>query len=495
MLVVLVFDSVSIQVLERMLGEGRLPALAQLRARGRWHSLAASAASVDTGHFTLYAGLPLQEHGLHYLFQWDEAEQRIKYVHDFATPAGFWEPVGESGLVIDPYECWSPRSGDVVFLRGFQFRERLVLPPPERPGEEWRRLTRRHGPPPRIDDLYGRPSVDRLRRLRAVLTGTPGRAAAAVADVLARRSLDLVFVGFGSAHLGGHHFWDLSQLSERERPRARDAGLETALDDIYAAVDAAIATIVDALPADADLLVVSPSGMGPNTSRGDLLPSMLRGVLDGGTGSAAPGDSIWRLRGSVPTSLRAGVARALPDSAVRRLTAGINLHGVDWSRTRAFALPGDYRGFVRLNLRGRERAGIVGGREHDGLLEEVAEGLSSFCDPDGAPAVASVERIESLVPDGPERHRLPDLVVRWSDRPATSLAGLHSPRFGDVHRVGVGTGRPGNHTEDGWILAVPGGGRARDPAGPPGLADVAATAAALLGRPRAAPGEPLLEPA
>lgn len=494
MLAVLVVDCVSPEVFGRLLEEGRLPALAQLHERGRRHPLTPAATSVDTGHFSLYSGLPLQDHGLHYLFQWDASEQRVRYVHDLALPAGFWEPFGSSALVIDAYESWAPRSRDVYFARGLQFRERLVLPSFAQPADEWRRLARRHGRAPRIDDLYGRPSLARLENLHKGLVAGPARAAAAVTDLLGRRAFDLVFVGFGSAHLGGHHFSDLSQLSERERPLARAAGLETALEEIYLAVDAAVEAIVAALPATADLLVVSPTGMGANTSRGDLLPAMLQRVLGGDAGAAA-GASIWRLRGAVPTSWRAAAVRGLPDEVVRHLTAGIYLRGVDWSRTRAFALPGDYRGFVRVNLQGRERDGIVREEEADALLEEIADGLASFCDPDGSPAIAAVERIESLVPDGRERHRLPDLVVRWSDRPATALAAVRSARFGDVPRLGVGTGRPGNHTNGGWILAVPGAARGRDPTRPAELVDVATTAASLLGRPDPKRGEVLLESA
>ncbi|HZR94673.1 MAG TPA: alkaline phosphatase family protein [Gaiellaceae bacterium] len=493
-LAVLVVDCVTANVFDRLLGEGRLPALAELHERGRRHPLALSATSVDTGHFSLYSGLPLQEHGLHYLFQWDASEQRIRYVHDLTVPDGFWEQFGSSALVIDPYEGCAPRARDLVFARGFGFRERLVLPPFAQPADEWRRQARLHGTPPRIDDLYGRPSLARLERLRGSLEAAPARAAAAAVDLLARRSFDLVFVGFGSVHLGGHHFLDLSQLPEGDRPRARAAGLETALESIYVAVDAAVGAIVAALPEDADLLVVSPTGMGANTSRGDLLPAMVQRIL-GADGGAAPGDAIWRLRGAVPTRWRGVAARALPDGAVRRLTSDIYLRGVDWSRTRAFALPGDYRGFVRVNLRGRERDGIVDAADLDALLAEIAEGLATFCDSDGSPAVARVDRIESLVPEGRERHRLPDLVVRWSDRPpAASRAGVSSSHFGDVRRVGVGSGRPGNHTEGGWILAVPGAANAREPVRNAELVDVAATAAALLGGRGPTRGEALLEP-
>ena len=81
MLAVFVLDSVSPALLGELEAAGRLPVLADLRRRGRWHAVVPSAPPIDTGHFTLYTGRPLADHGLHYLFQWVPAEQRLAYLH------------------------------------------------------------------------------------------------------------------------------------------------------------------------------------------------------------------------------------------------------------------------------------------------------------------------------------------------------------------------------------------------------------------------------
>jgi hypothetical protein len=72
-------------------------------------------------------------------------------------------------------------------------------------------------------------------------------------------------------------------------------------------------------------------------------------------------------------------------------------------------------------------------------------------------------------------------VFDWPATPTTSLTGVTSPRFGDVVRRGTGSGRPGNHTDDAWVLVVPDRSRAQAGGGPPQLADVAATACAVAG--------------
>jgi hypothetical protein len=274
------------------------------------------------------------------------------------------------------------------------------------------------------------------------------------------------------------------------------------LDDVYIAIDAALRRVLDELPEGADLILLSPVGMDVNTSRADMLPDMLRAVLDPASPADAAqgsprGGSIWRLRAVLPTGLRAKVARALPERAALDLTARLELLRFDWSRTRAFAHPAENQGYVRLNLRGRERDGIVDPVDADALLDEIADGLASFTDLDGRPAVASVERVADHFGRGSRAALLPDLIVRWTDRPATMLDGVRSPRFGTVRRHGVGSGRSGNHTEgDAWALVVPGGAELVTPSRPPRLEDIAATAAALAGDTDPdLPGAPLLAPA
>jgi predicted AlkP superfamily phosphohydrolase/phosphomutase len=157
---------------------------------------------------------------------------------------------------------------------------------------------------------------------------------------------------------------------------------------------------------------------------------------------------------------------------------------------RAFALPSDHSGYVRLNVRGRERLGAVDPADVEAVAAELEAGLLTFRDPDGAPSVRRVDRLEA---HGGGADRLPDLLVRWSDHPSARLPWLESPRFGRVGRVGVGVGRTGGHELGGWALLVPGRSRPRE--GPADIVDVAATALAHAGgSPDELPGRPLLEP-
>jgi predicted AlkP superfamily phosphohydrolase/phosphomutase len=165
--------------------------------------------------------------------------------------------------------------------------------------------------------------------------------------------------------------------------------------------------------------------------------------------------------------------------------------GVDWTKTPAFVLPGDHFGNIRLNVRDREREGVVPSHQVDSLLDELVDGLSSFNDPDGSPSIAGIERVAGQFV-GPRVENFPDLVIRWSDRPAAAIRRLVSPRFGDVLRRSVGTGRSGNHTPGTWAILAPGNSKLRRIERPPQVIDLAATACALLDVDRSElSGEPL----
>jgi len=503
MLTILQFDAASASRLQRLLADGALPTLAGLRERGVWHDLDAPATQFAAGaQHTLYSGVELADHGLFYPFQWKAEEQRVHYMDAFEAPPPIWERLGrERGtrtLAVDPYESRPPADAPPgTLVCGWQLHDRVVLRQWSSPEPAYDRLRRVFGPPQPVDEVFGRHSVDEMLGLRRRLLGAPARVAEAATLQLAEQPYDLAWLTFCAAHVAGHQFWDLSQLDEDELDDASRRVLGRTLDDVYVEVDTAIGRIVDALPAGTDVMVISPVGMDVNTSRADMLPEMLEAILDPARRSGEGGGrSIWWLRAAVPGNLRAKVAAALPERMALDLTARLELRGVDWSSTVAFAHPAENQGYVRLNLRGRERDGIVEPDEAGPLLDRIADGLRTFRDLDGQPAVASVERVADTFGSGARADLLPDLIVRWTDRPATRVRGVTSDRFGTVLRRGVGSGRSGNHTEgDAWALVVPGSSKAATPSRPPRLEDVAATAAALSGLGvDDLVGEPLLVP-
>jgi len=113
-------------------------------------------------------------------------------------------------------------------------------------------------------------------------------------------------------------------------------------------------------------------------------------------------------------------------------SAGDFLKGVDWSRTKAYALGlcGIY-----LNLQGREGQGVVTPDEAEALKGMIAQELSGLVDPlNGKTAIRQV-RAREAVYQGPYTHEAPDLIVdfargyrvSWS----SSLGGVAEENFED----------------------------------------------------------------
>src|SRR5262249_24351612 len=121
---------------------------------------------------------------------------------------------------------------------------------------------------------------------------------------------------------------------------------------------------------------------------------------------------LFEARRRVPADLRRSLKQRVPFVRERVQALRHAPAVVDWSRTRAFA-HGVF-GSVVVNLRGRERGGVVEPAEYETLCVELADRLTELRDPAGEPIVAAVHRREDLF-HGPELTRIPDLVVEFRD--------------------------------------------------------------------------------
>ncbi len=304
---------------------------------------------------------------------------------------------------------------------------------------------------------------------------------------------DLAVVGFCETHPASHYLWPAGADSVETGDPAAFGPLR----NVYRALDTAIGALRERLPADAVLMVTSGDGVRPNRCGWHLLPAVLErlGYTSSNRPSAAAADApppspAQAARGRLIAAVKRNVAAVLPWRLRDRIGVWLQMSGIDWSKTRAFTLPTDLEGCIRINLRGREPHGIVEpGAEYAALCEEIRGRLEELVNPaTGAPAVRKVWIRDQVFP-GPKQEELPDVLVSWNDE--ASLTALQSPRFGEVAGVNPDV-RSGTHSASGFLLAagpaVPAGIRGRGR-----LTDVAPTVLALLGstRDRDLDGRPL----
>jgi predicted AlkP superfamily phosphohydrolase/phosphomutase len=113
-------------------------------------------------------------------------------------------------------------------------------------------------------------------------------------------------------------------------------------------------------------------------------------------------------------------------------------------------LPTDQLGYIRINLRGREPNGIVEpGSEYDDVCSQVTETLKELVHPHtGKPIVREIFHTDQIVP-GPQRNRLPDLIVTWLDD-----AEIHEANSTEIGTINgdLPDPRSGNHQPQGFAI-------------------------------------------
>jgi predicted AlkP superfamily phosphohydrolase/phosphomutase len=119
-----------------------------------------------------------------------------------------------------------------------------------------------------------------------------------------------------------------------------------------------------------------------------------------------------------------------------------------WPRMKAFALPSFSEGYVRINVRGRERDGIVDPADYDRTCDEVEAMLRQMRNPrTGSPLVRKVMRSRASAFDGDPKLPDPDLLILWTAEPA-DMADTPFGRIGPLPFQ-----RTGSHVERGFLLA------------------------------------------
>jgi predicted AlkP superfamily phosphohydrolase/phosphomutase len=198
-----------------------------------------------------------------------------------------------------------------------------------------------------------------------------------LARFLAAPGPGLLFFYVSSVDQRSHVLWHHADRAHPHHRAETPRDLAEALRSSYAEIDALIAEVLRSLDPGTQLVVMSDHGFAPFRRQVHL--------------------NTWLERQGY-LALRAGARRDAPW-----------LQALDWSRTRAFAIG---LNSLYLNVRGRERDGIVAPQERAGLAREIAEGLRSWRD--GEIPVVSQPLLREEVYAGPYVERAPDVLVGYA---------------------------------------------------------------------------------
>lgn len=466
--VLLGFDAADPELVERWAAEGKLPAVARLMARGAWARTSGEELLFEHGIWTsLFSGVSTARHGFHFFWQPVPGTYglELKKGLDIGV-APFWAQLAGTGrtvFVMDP-----PDTEPVRGLDGLQVSEWAThshYPPltlAVEPRSAMKGLRREFGAREQIGETIGStPQHDRTMVER--LIARAARKGATVRALVGKTEYDVIVAVFAEAHTGAHQVWEYRRDAKGNGPRP-DHGLSDGLLRLYQAVDAEIGAIVDALPASANVFVVSSVGLLSQYPTEELIEDFCRklGYQAGPAQQAAPAagsgpaprpSPLALLRRLVPESARNLVSRFLPFPVQARLLSDKFAAATDWSRTTAYAMPGYYTGCIRVNLRGREPQGIVApGAEYDALLARLEEDFRALVDAEsGEPVIERTVRTRALFGDS-IHPALPDLVVFWREHDSPIRRVTH-PRA-ELTQSPHAFHRGSHHITEGFLAAA-----------------------------------------
>lgn len=484
-------DAAEITLIQQWTADGLLPNLAALHRRGVLMELQSTAHwLVGAPWPSFYASCTPERFGMYHYLVWRPEKMTGERPNPAWMPLEpFWRQLPASGrrvIAVDVPLCYAPQTYDGIEVSGWATHE-LLQKPGSSPSALLEEVRREFGNAPFDEETAHELTAAECIAVRDQCVETARRVGELGRSLMRRHQWDLALVCFSSTHRGGHLLWDRTI----RKGRATEAQLETianALRDIYIACDTALGRLVEEAGDDAVVMVFALHGMGPNNDRTSMLPEMLARILARGWNGSSPVRRVRladRLRDLVPGELRARVKQRLPQAIQDKLTLHWRSSGLDWSRTEAFVAFCDLDGYIRINLRGRERDGIVPLEAYRPLCERIADGLRTFRDADsGEPLVSEIGFADKIFADGPMRKHLPDIVVRWNPSAAASHRSVLSEPFGSIAWPTPGRhplGRSGNHRRRGFLIGAGGPFAAMQIPGEAHILDLAPTALDLLG--------------
>jgi predicted AlkP superfamily phosphohydrolase/phosphomutase len=463
-------EVLSPDLLTGWLQAGWMPNLARLCREGVWSRIA-SVAEVSSGCIwpTFFTGVNPARHGQFFTHMQIEpgTYSIVKKYADDVPCEPFWrelERYGRSSAIIDVPQTRPLKDFNGIHIAGWG-GEYAAWPRSSSPRKVISEVTRRFGTHPLADryrvalkpetqEQYGRLYEDLLHGCRAK--------AELSRWVFDQGPHDLFLTVFSEPHWAMHLLWDGLDTGHPSHNVLTAGGCKRVFRELLGIIDGMIGDLRQTAPG-APVLVFSLSGMGPNYSGWHILPQVLERI-----GMSAEGAPVGSLRTFLPTprwgswktraleglvSVRAiEMAKALvPARFWDRWTRRILYAGAGWQQSKAFCVPNDYSGAVRINLKGREPNGRVEpGAEYERLCEEITESLLELEHLEsGRPVVREVVRT-SRTYSGEHLSALPDLLVLWTSE--SIVTGVRSARVGKIE-LDFPERRTGAHRPWGFFAA------------------------------------------
>lgn len=403
---------------------------------------------------TFYTGKAPGEHGFYYPMQWDADEMRLRRVtEDWFRLEPFWYELSRSGMPVTAFDVPTafpsriPCGAEIVNWGAQSYNDLS-----SHPDGLHRELVRRFGRNPMGHDVPLRKSDAGLDGVaRDCVDGARARRKA-TQWLMAEMPWRLFITVFVEGHRAGHYLW----------PRAGDPGSGARLTQVYQEIDRSIGAILaDVDMATTTVILFAAHGMGPNNSQMHFVGPVMDRVNAAYRGSGpfcadekpARRSLMRSLRERIPAPLQNLVASHASDKVRDWVVAREFCSGIDWLTAPGTRLPAGLEGYLRLNLKGRERDGclVPGSDDHARYIDLVRESFMGLTVAGTNKPLVKEVLFPSEMFAGPKSGLLPDISFKWEQ--AEPVDEVVSDRFGTIHAE-LETGRTGNHNGDAFAIVA-----------------------------------------
>ena len=459
-------DAAEASFVKQLIAEDEMPALKSLlggHQGGTWLRVQ-SPAHIGSGAVwpTFMTGQDPTAHGVYSEWSWDPDTMSLSRYHGrHLTP--FWKPLAQQGIPLGVFDV--PFALPVGISSGFEVCEwwahdstgaGLQAGP-----NEILSLVKQSPAHPLSANRFVNTTPDNQSDLKeltaACVEGVRLRGTLAERLIKKTRPRLSVLV-FPEIHHASHQMWhtiepDHQVYGGRELNGGR--ALEPLLKNVYRAVDQQIAGLIDASGSGASVTVFALHGMRPALG----FPAFLGPLLceRGFSRLASWGSQSWPKRARsllaatkrhTPEELKKLYYKLTPTAVTHKVARPTMLPVYDWEKTRAFSLPTDQYGWIRVNLVGREAQGSVPLKQYDEICKQLEEMLHAVTTEGGQLLVQGITRTAASA-ESALSNPLPDLVVHWQDAAFASPLKIKDSK---VQVEPVGKKYTGQHASEGFCI-------------------------------------------
>jgi predicted AlkP superfamily phosphohydrolase/phosphomutase len=467
-IVIIGLDSATWDLMGPWIKEGRLPNLASLTSNGVGGELESAIPPLTPPAWTSFmTGKNPGKHGIFYFLEPQPGSYAMRYANGGSrrcrTFFGLLSDAGFSvGSVNIPF-TYPPEPLNGFQISGFDApseKSAFIHPPALR--EEVEKVVGKL----RFDITHlGFMSTDKRRaQVLADMEKVDEQWTKLGLYLLEKHPADLMMFTFMSIDTVQHHFWQYMDPRHFMYDPAGAKKFGDAMLRVYQRLDTAVGKLLQRVPQETTVIVVSDHGGGPVSDRVVYLNRFLSqlGLLRYREERQSPFAkakqqtvrTVYKLLyGTLGPDQKKFLAGLLPGLRERFEGAYTSFANIDWSGTKAYcseilASPPS----IWINKKDEKPAGVVSEEEYEPLLALITEKLSGLKDPrTGEQVISRVYRRDELF-HGPFAKEAPDLILDWwsenafsikpsfpqeNDQPVLQIlprAPVREPEWGGTHR-------------------------------------------------------------